>query len=372
MDHSERPAKSISIFAAGLVYFPTILIVAVLMALAGPVNAQTCPPVGADTDCGIVITITDTSTSVNFNTSQPPYDTIEDTLVGVINNSGQDIYSLVLRSAKPIFAFDGDGICGTDPLTERPYNPVPNGCPFGSTGYEGPGVSFTNVSSSFMDGRVNFTPPLAAHGGKGYFSLEESITKPLYSCPEIVNKAVKPVASGADIDATFTPNLNLSLDDAAKYCGFVNFNWLQKTTHLVDPNAGYARNIGGAFNPAVTGPVKLTSSSTPFNDPPRGGGYTYTAAPDNSYPYYFDLHNGELLQHETGGLTLTFHDTPTNPCFPGGRGAGTPSCQNMTAPPGSYKGFTTRLAGVLPDNSPVDLGVGFNWTSDYNGTGGTT
>jgi len=196
--------------------FLAILIGTILMALAGPVNAQVCQAVGADSGCGIIITITDTSTDI-FKTGQPPYDTMEDTLVGVVNNSNLPIYSIVLRSAKPIFAFDDDGICGTSPVTLQPYNPVPRGCPFGRTGYEGPGVSFSNANSSYTYGSVDFNPPLAAHGGTAYFALEEDITVRTHSCPEIVNKSITRTVSGANIDATFTPNLNLSLADAADY-----------------------------------------------------------------------------------------------------------------------------------------------------------
>lgn len=99
------------------------LIAAFTMSVASA-NAQVCPAVGADTDCGIIITITNTGSSVSF-TGQGPYDTIEDTLVGVVNNSNYSIHSIGLRSALPIFAFDGDGICGTSPITGLPYSPAP-------------------------------------------------------------------------------------------------------------------------------------------------------------------------------------------------------------------------------------------------------
>src|SRR5205814_10121775 len=64
-----------------------------------------------------------------------------------------------------IFALDGDGLCNNVG--------APIGCPFGPSGYEGPGVSFT--PSSIFSGVASFTPAIPP-GGSAYFSLEESIS----------------------------------------------------------------------------------------------------------------------------------------------------------------------------------------------------
>jgi len=100
-------------------------------------QANPCPAVGADTGCGIVLTVIDIGTGQNpcpsgqcitvTNTGQPAYDDIEDTLVGVVNNSQVPISSMVLTSPAglPAFAFDGDGICGVSPNTGLPYVPAP-------------------------------------------------------------------------------------------------------------------------------------------------------------------------------------------------------------------------------------------------------
>src|SRR5205085_982485 len=123
----------------------------------------------------------------------------------------------------------------------------------------------------------------------------------------------------------------------------------------------------------------LTSSLTPFNDPPSGGGYTYEPSPDYSYPFYYNAFNGELQGQEASN-TLSFSDAPGDPCLPGPLGI--PSfawltnssiralCGNSTAPRGSYLGFTTHLAGVLPSGAAQDLGIGFTWTDTFNGTFG--
>ena len=210
---------------------------------------------------------------------------------------------------------------------------------------------------------------MAPNGGTTYFSLEEKIDAAI-SCQDVINKSVTSTTSGANIDATFKPNFSYSLKQAAKACGFVNFDWVQTITHLADPSPYYARNTGSAFKAGVVGQVQLTSASVPFNDPPQGGGYSYQGTPDNSYPYYYDAFSGELTSHETGGIILTFHDAPADPCKPGGGGANKPQCGSTVQPAGSYTGFTTHLAGVNSNGSPTDLAIGFTWTSDFNGTAG--
>jgi hypothetical protein len=134
-----------------------------------------CPAVGNNSVCGTIITITDGGFTVSHS-NQGPYDTIDDTLVGVVNSSTtKTISSIGLRSGLPIFAFDGDGICGLSPLTGLPYIPRPNGCPFGPTGYEGPGVNFTNINSSLTEGTVNFAPPIAINGGTAFFHWKKRL-----------------------------------------------------------------------------------------------------------------------------------------------------------------------------------------------------
>ncbi len=142
-----------------------------------------CPSVGADSGCAILLVIdVDGSLRVVSDPSQGPYDRVEDTLFGVQNNSPSVVLSIPLRGASPIFGFDGDGICGTDPSTGLPFQPAPSGCPFGPTTYEGPGVSFTNISPDGTSGTVNFAGGIPANGGTAYFSLEGVIQS---LCPAI-------------------------------------------------------------------------------------------------------------------------------------------------------------------------------------------
>jgi hypothetical protein len=124
-----------------------------------------CPAIGADTGCGILITINaNGTTTVAADPSQPPYDGVEDTLIGVQNNSASPVSALPLTGTTLPFGFDGDGLCAG-------FVGSPAGCPFGSTGYEGPNTSFSNISADLNSGTVNFTGGLGA-GKSAYFSLE--------------------------------------------------------------------------------------------------------------------------------------------------------------------------------------------------------
>src|SRR5204863_3003508 len=106
---------------------------------SGAVITQ-CPPVGADTGCGILITITGASAggaATAFTVvaasapTQPPYEDSEDTLIGVLNSSGVTVNSLALSSSTDIFGFDGDGPCTV--------LPNPGNCnPAEPSGYAGP------------------------------------------------------------------------------------------------------------------------------------------------------------------------------------------------------------------------------------------
>jgi hypothetical protein len=128
------------------------------------------PPVGADTSAAILLLIdTDGSLRVFTDPSQGPFDSIEDTLFGVQNNSTKSISAIPLKGSQTIFGFDGDGISSF------------TGASFGPTGYEGPGVSFSNISADQTAGVVNFNPPIPP-GGSAYFALEDAVQT---QCPPI-------------------------------------------------------------------------------------------------------------------------------------------------------------------------------------------
>lgn len=121
-----------------------------------------CPAIGADTSCGLLIQVTDSGSFVYGDPTQGPYDGVEDTLIGVVNDSSKTIGALALTSSTDLFGFDGDGICSYGGFC-------------GPTGYEGPNTTFSDISPDYTSGVVSFTAGLAA-GASTYFSLEEALS----------------------------------------------------------------------------------------------------------------------------------------------------------------------------------------------------
>lgn len=126
-----------------------------------------CPGVNYDTSCGILIYVTDQGATVVSDPSQGPYDGGDDTLIGVLNASSRPLTSLRLTSNTGAFDFDSDGICSYSGWSGAAQ------CPYGSTGYEGPG---TQLAGSGSSGTVAFTNSLSP-GGSAYFGLENALSQ---------------------------------------------------------------------------------------------------------------------------------------------------------------------------------------------------
>jgi hypothetical protein len=140
-----------------------------LAATVAPPFTQ-CPPVGLSPSCGSLLVINpDTSVSVFTDPSVSPFDGIEDTLIGVQNNSAAAVGAITAFGPPGIFGFDGDGLCSG-------YVPGPSGCPFGPTKYEGPGVAFVPDPTNNADGEIDFAGAGILAGGSAYFSLEGAVT----------------------------------------------------------------------------------------------------------------------------------------------------------------------------------------------------
>jgi hypothetical protein len=145
-----------------------------------------CPHIGFDTSCAILIYIDDNGAQLLTDPSQGPYDNVEDTLIGVVNNTtSTTISSIPITGSAQIFGFDQDGACDpnnpTTPFSPGPpdANPGVGPCTDNSvdtTGYGGPNSYFTNINGAKTAGTVNFIAALAPGGHSTWFSLEEKIT----------------------------------------------------------------------------------------------------------------------------------------------------------------------------------------------------
>ena len=124
-----------------------------------------CPPAGADSGCGALITFNaDGSATVTTDPAQRPLDGGTSVLVGVVNNSDVSVTSVSL-SGTGAFTLAGKGVCTVHPT------PCFSAHEYGPTGYEGPGTSFAPSGPSA--GSVNFSGGIAPGAGT-FFSLSGS------------------------------------------------------------------------------------------------------------------------------------------------------------------------------------------------------
>jgi hypothetical protein len=184
-------------------------------------------------------------------------------------------------------------------------------------------------------------------------------------CSDVLQGSVTHyLVSPTEINATFIPNFGFTLAQAAQVCGFIEFDWQQTIT-------SWPRS--SALTQAVTlAPLYAPPS---FNDPPAPYGYD-TDQPGFADPlpvYYNPFTDASdeyaLINYETD-TTLYFDDGPADDCLPGGKAT---SCGGKNDPVGSILAFTTHLVGLkgdLPGAAIIDTGIGFSWTSNFNGTHG--
>jgi len=157
-----------------------------------------CPGVGFNPNgCQFLITFNADGSITTQEATGPiddrPFDNIEDTLIGVQNNTSAPIPSLVLTALSlAVFGFDGDGACAGF------NNPQPACTGHDSTGYGGfvsatstglgsagalGAVTFSGISSNFTSGTINFGPGGIPAGGSAWFSLEETFTLNAFPTP---------------------------------------------------------------------------------------------------------------------------------------------------------------------------------------------
>lgn len=269
-----------------------------------------CPAVGSDTSCGVLFVINpDGSITVLTDPNQPPFDTppVEDTLIGVLNESSFPIPSLTLASTDDAFGFDEDGICSPSTTPEAP------GCPFATTsdGYEGPDNTFSVVDNNH--GTVNFTGGGLPSGQSTYFGLEGNVTPqslefPLAAQPVPVTATEGqqfsgPVATFVDSDAS-DPNDSPGNDTAT-------IDWGDGTTSpgTITATGGGHFTVSGTHTYADEGSPTIKAS---ISDPDDPGGPAATSSTATVLDAGLTASNGTPLNgveaQVTSGTVATFTD----------------------------------------------------------------
>ena len=174
--HRRRTFKILAAVASVLAVGASLAVVPAVPAGATTAPAPPfteCPAIGASPSCEILLVVnTDNTVSVIGDPSVGPFDGNDDTLVGIINDSTSAVDAVTVSGpGSDLSGFDGDGICSGDYGT---WNGSA-GCPYGPTGYEGPGTSFVTDPSLPDSAEIDFTGGLAP-GKSAYFSLEGALT----------------------------------------------------------------------------------------------------------------------------------------------------------------------------------------------------
>ena len=175
-------------------------------------SSAACPPEGyATAGCDLVVTLNanGTTTVSNGPSSALPagsfpgtYDNSDDTLIGVVNNSGHTVDSIHLSGSAGLFGFDSDGI-GSGSYANLPgdYGPS-HGASSSSiaqhyhSGYSGtdsmagsydltgPLNSFSDYTLGGSSGNVDFGTGLV-NGGSAFFSLEGTLSQANFSASTV-------------------------------------------------------------------------------------------------------------------------------------------------------------------------------------------
>jgi hypothetical protein len=190
----------------------------VLSALAGSASALpltytgVCPPTsghaaeggggtGSATDCNLLIVFNANGSVSTTAGPQTTLESLDDALIGVVNNSGHVITSFTLTggAGDDVFFFEGDGIdpyvCPASGSCTGSNNSIAvntSDASHGDTGYGGTLVFFTGINTTtFNTGTVNIE-------GNGLASITTGAT----NCPQLTPNA-DALATGGACNATY-------------------------------------------------------------------------------------------------------------------------------------------------------------------------
>lgn len=111
---------------------------------------------GNATDCNLLIVFGPNGSITTYQGPQTNYESIDDALIGVVNQSGSTLTSFSLSANPGTFGFDGDGIDGyVNGTTGIPINSLDAGSGGFDFGYGGPLIYFTNINADNSGGTVD-------------------------------------------------------------------------------------------------------------------------------------------------------------------------------------------------------------------------
>src|SRR4029453_1399919 len=126
-----------------------------IQASGGPCPSSTGPGTSAAYTaagglCNVVITFNADGSITTLITNPNPYDGVEDSLMGIVNDTTSGIPSINLISPTlDLFGFDGDGACVTGGFFVQAGPCGGLRAPTASGAYyAGPGVTFTNIAAN--------------------------------------------------------------------------------------------------------------------------------------------------------------------------------------------------------------------------------
>jgi len=333
--------------------------------------------VGADTSCGILIQITGSGDTILGDPNQGPFDGADDTLVGVLNSSSSTVTSIAIAADSPVFGFDDDGLCTA--------SPQPSGCPFGPTGYEGPGTGFTGITPDQTAGVVTFTNGIPA-GQSAYFSLEEALpaSSVVVGGPSAAEQGgpanesenpttcstARPVncatgvfwhqftdfaipGRGAGLTFTRTYSSSLAVTD-----GPLGFGWTD--TYNMSLSADTSGNVTIDQEDGST--VTFTSNgSGGFTAPPRVLA-TLAQNPDGSYTFTRDRSQAQYTFSASGQLEsiADLNGDTTTLSYTGG------NLTSVTDPSGRQLTFTYTGPHIASATDPMGRAMSFSYDTNGN------
>ena len=263
-----------------------------------------CPAIGQDTTgCGLLIILNSNGTATIKDSGQKPYDGNDDSLVGVLNNTGYAISSMALSSSLDIFGFDGDGICSNSYKGGWKVggSAVTNSCAYESTGYAGPNISYSGISSDKKSGTVNFAGGLSA-GGSLMFSLENKLSGSNFRIPVLSGFTTAPTPGSLTYGSSLVDQATLTGDQAGGTpVGAITF-W---ACHAASCTSGGAQ-VGSPVTVSGSG-VTATASSSSFT-PDAVGTWCFRAVfnPTNSnYSQATDVNLNECFDVAPAALQIT-------------------------------------------------------------------